>query len=152
VGTIYVAGHGGHFVKVALEIDPSATNPITVTNGPGEKLTVSMTKFADGSSTHKLHDARLDGNTLYWSTFNTDEDGKARYGAIDLATGQVTADKQIGIDARALVPAMDRDAEGNAAPGKSPIYCASGQTDRVFMPMTMTNEAYITVIPKLEIK
>ncbi|GAB4389359.1 MAG: hypothetical protein Kow0025_14240 [Thermodesulfovibrionales bacterium] len=136
-GTIYVAGHGGHFAKVNITIDPSnTTDPIGVSLS---KQTVSMVKFAEGDSQYKLHDARLDGTTLYWSTYNTDANGQVHYGKVNLATSAVT-DVAVDVDARATIPGVGLN--------KMPIYCASGQTANYFMPITMTNEAYITVIPK----
>jgi len=153
-GTIYVAGHGGHVAVVDVTIDPAdTTNPITV-NSLG-RIVVSSVKFAAGdpgefTSQYKLHDVRLEGDvldgTLYWSTYNTDANGQLHYGKIDLATSAVT-DKAIDVDARATLP--DRSVENR---NKMPMYCASGQTAGHFMPITMTHEAYISVIPKLLIK
>jgi WD40 repeat protein len=147
-GTLYIAGHGGHFAKTVVSIDPSNTaNPITVTSLTTQG--VSFQKFsgtgtaADNTSQYKLHDARLDGNTLYWSTYNTDANSLLHYGKIDLATGAVT-DETIPVDARVTIPAI--------APNMMPNYCASGQTDNYFMPITMAHEAYITVIPKSTIQ
>jgi chitodextrinase/cytochrome c553 len=159
-GTIYVAGHGGHFAEVVLNINPTnATNPIAVAtnlklNADTEAVKLEIAKkFPAGgpgasTSQYKLHDPRLDGDTLYWSTYNTDQNGKAHYGKIDLKTRKVTADIPYAVDPRATIPDMSVDEGKN----RTPIYCASGLTDRVYMPITMTNEAYITVIPKLGIK
>jgi hypothetical protein len=144
-GTIYVAGHGGHIAQVELSIDPSnREDPIQIKPLPLKqgKLTVSMRKFKDGTSQYKLHDARLDGNKLYWSTYNTDAHNKVHYGVIDLTTRKNISDIAIPVDPRATKPEVKPDA--------MPYYCASGLTSKYFMPMTMTHEAYITVVDKAD--
>ncbi len=155
-GTIYVAGHGGHFAKLAISIDASTpASPVIaapVAYSTLTKLDVSGAKFPStaaagtaNTSTHKLHDARLDAatNTLYWSTYNLDASNQLHYGKINLATSDVT-DMAIAVPARATMPGLVQD--------KQPYYCASAQTATAFFPCTMTNEAYITVIPKANIK
>jgi hypothetical protein len=162
-GTIYVAGHGGHFAKLAITIDDSGAEPVigtpipvpTSAHGtPGanslEKLTVTTDKFAAstagaGTSTRKLHDARLsaDGSTIFWSAYNVGADGKAHYGKLPAAGGTVV-DIAVDIPTRASWPGSTQDL--------MPIYCASGQTDTAFFPSTMTNEAYISVFPKADIQ
>jgi hypothetical protein len=140
-GTIYVAGHGGHFAQVELSIDPSnQEHPIQIKQM--EKLTVSKRKFKDGTSQYKLHDARLDGKKLYWSTYNTDAHDKLHYGVMDLTTGKNLSDIAIPVDPRATKPEVKPDA--------MPYYCASGLTAGYFMPMTMSHEAYITVVDKAD--
>ena len=140
-GTIYVAGQGGHFAEVHVTIDPSNEDqPIQIT--ANKKLTVSMLKHPNGHSQYKLHDGRLDGDTLYWSTYNTDVNDHLHYGKVDLATKKVT-DIAVPVDPRATMPAVKPDV--------SPYYCASGQTKGYFMPMTMTHEAYITVADKSDL-
>jgi hypothetical protein len=143
-GTIYVAGHGGHVAKAEVTVDPAnAAAPLVVKALPqdGAKLTVSMKKHENGSSQYKLHDVRLDGNTLYWSTYNTDVAGKIHYGTVNLSDAdKVTADIAVPVDPRATQPAVKPDA--------MPYYCASAQTKGYFMPMTMSHEAYITVVDK----
>ncbi|MBU2560043.1 hypothetical protein KKA03_04020, partial [archaeon] len=78
-GTLYVAGHGGHFAVAKVAIDPSdTTNPITV-----KKLSkIDLAPLETSPSTHKTHDARIDYGTdnLYWSTYMPDtltEEGKS---------------------------------------------------------------------------
>jgi hypothetical protein len=144
-GTIYVAGHGGHIAEVPITIDPSVTAaPITV--GTLGRVVVSTVKFADGAaggkSQYKLHDVRIDyaADTLYWSTYNTDANGQVHYGKNNLTSGALEADVAVDVNARATKPSVVMNT--------MPIYCASGQTTDYFMPITMTNEAYITVIPK----
>jgi hypothetical protein len=141
-GTVYVPGHGGHIAKVALTIDPSDTeNPITVNTL--DKIVVSSKKFSGtGTSQYKMHDVRIDGNTMYWSTFNTDENNKVHYGKVDLTTETVTDQEGLDIPDRATMPAPIPTGD------RGSIYCGSGQSDSAFMPITMTNEVYVTVIPK----
>jgi hypothetical protein len=144
-GTIYVAGHGGHFAQVELSIDPSnQEDPIQIKPLPLKqaKLTVSKRKHKNGQSQYKLHDARLDGNKLYWSTYNTDNNNKVHYGVIDLTTRKVTSDIAVPVDPRATKPAVKPDA--------MPYYCASGLTPGHFMPMSMTHEAYVTVVDRAD--
>ena len=147
-GTVYVPGHGGHIAKVALSIDPSnTTKPITIVGGL-DKIVVSSKKFSgtgtssDNTSQYKLHDVRIDGNTMYWSTFNTDENNKVHYGKVDLTTGAVTDKEGLDVPDRAILP------DPKSAGDRGSIYCGSGQSATAFMPITMTSEVYITVIPK----
>jgi len=56
----------------------------------------------------------------------------------------VIADYAIPVDPRATKPGIK--------PNSMPYYCASGQTKRHFMPVTMTSEAYVTVIDKKNMK
>lgn len=146
-GTVFIAGHGGHVAQVGVTIDPANTRePLTVKAQMQDnaKLTVSMKKHQNGSSEYKLHDVRLDGKELYWSTYNLDAAGKLHYGKVDLANGnKVVADIAVAVDPRASQPAPKPDA--------MPYYCASGQTKGYYMPMTMSNEAYITVIDKKDL-
>jgi hypothetical protein len=131
-GTVYIAGHGAHFAKVDLVIDPSNTDdPIAalVKDTTLNKVDVSTTDRAS----YKLHDARIDGTDMFWSTYLPDAGGLLHYGKVDLSDGSVTADLTIEPDDRATSGAY---------------YCASGQTATHFMPITMTNEGYITAIPK----
>lgn len=148
-GTVYIAGHGGHMAKAAVTIDPAnTTTPIVV--GTLDKLTVSSLKFTNTTadtvavpnktSQYKLHDVRLDGTTLYWSTYNTDINQAAHYGTFDLVTNTTGTDVAEPIPTGATNPVAGVD--------KMPIYCASGITPKAHMPMTMTHKAYITVIPR----
>jgi hypothetical protein len=135
-GTVYIAGHGAHFAKVELDIDPSnITEPIAALVKYGTLAKVDVSN--PGDTDYLLHDARIDGTDMYWSTYKLDADGLLHYGKVDLTTGTVTADLTVAPDARVLDPT-------NA----SSYYCASGQTATHFMPITMTNEGYITVISK----
>jgi hypothetical protein len=145
-GIIYVAGYGGHFAKVAITLNPQNSKPITVNHlylikVSDKKFTNTGTK-ADGTSQYKFHDVRLDGETIYWATYNTDERNMVHYGKVDLKTGAVT-DIPYHVDPRATFPKRGIN--------KMPIYCASGQTKTAYMPMTMSNEAYISIFPKSSI-
>jgi hypothetical protein len=146
-GTVFVAGHGGHVAQVAVTMDPGNTDsPLRVKARERDdaRLDISLKKHANGTSQYKLHDVRLDGNTLYWSTYNTDENLNLHYGAVDLSDGnKVIADVAVPVDPRSTKPALKPDA--------MPFYCASGQTKSYFMPMTMSNEAYISVIDKKDL-
>ena len=141
-GTVYVAGHGGHFAAADVEIDPSNDkNPINVVNL--DWVIIGNTK------THKTHDARIDPDDrtkLYWSTYKIDKTkegmkhGKrtVHVGVSDLTTGKVITDKPVQLSKRAK--------------WASPIYCASGLTKKSFLPVTMTGESYIDVFDKKTFK
>ncbi|HEX9049083.1 MAG TPA: hypothetical protein VF841_00960 [Anaeromyxobacter sp.] len=126
--TVYVAGHGGHFSKSDVVVDPNdAENPIQVKSL--DQVNVGTTE------THKLHDGRIDGTTLYWSTYALDKEGKLHVGKTDLKTGKVVKDVAFAPDPR--------------APAKTgPAYCASGQTKTSFMPVFMGSEGYVDVFDK----
>ncbi len=130
--TVYVAGHGGHFSKSTVTIDPSdAANPLKVAD-------LDMVSIGDTNS-HKTHDPRLDGKTLYWSTYAVDKEGKLHVGKSDAQSGKVIQDVALTPDPR--------------SPAKSPpAYCASGQTKTAFMPVFMGNEGYIDVFEKKTMK
>jgi hypothetical protein len=136
-GTIYVAGMGGHFAAAQVEIDPASPKPITVKK---------LDRIVIGNShTHPTHDARIDVNDntkMYWSTYKIDqekglENRIAHVGVSDLKTGKVLMDKEVKLD--------DKAAWTGA------LYCGSGQTKDSFIPLTMTNEAYIDVFNKKDL-
>ena len=129
--TVYVAGHGGHFAKADVTIDPNnAENPVKVNS-------LDMVSIGTPDS-HKTHDARIDSadsNTLFWSTYALDKDGKMHVGKSDLKTGKVIKDVALTPDPR--------------SPAKTgPVYCASGQSKAYYMPVFMGSEGYIDVIDK----
>lgn len=135
-GTIYVAGMGGHFAAAEVEVDPASPQPIMVKN---------LDRIVIGNkSTHPTHDARIDANDrtkMFWSTYKIDKDaGKktVHVGLSDLKTGKVLMDKAYQLD--------DRAAWTGA------LYCGSGQTKDSFIPVTMTNDAYIDVYAKDSLK
>jgi hypothetical protein len=135
--TVYVAGHGGHFAKADVTIDPSnADDPIKIK--ALDKVDIGDTK------THKTHDARIDSNdsnVLFWSTYQLDPNGKQHVGKSDLKTGKVLMDI-----------AMDPDARSSGGEKKMPIYCASGQSKANYMPVFMGTEGYVDVLDKKDLK
>ncbi|OGW57102.1 MAG: hypothetical protein A2Z09_05455 [Nitrospirae bacterium RBG_16_43_8] len=129
--TVYVAGHGGHFAKADLTVDPNNENdPIKIN---------SLNMVSIGSpANYKTHDARIDSansNILFWSTYALDDKGKMHVGKLDLKTGNVIKDVALDPDPR--------------APGTTgPIYCASGQSKNYYMPVFMGAEGYVDVFDK----
>jgi hypothetical protein len=129
--TVYIAGHGGHFSKAEVMVDPNnSTDPIKVN---------SLDMVSIGTTvSHKTHDARIDANdrnVLFWSTYALDKDGKHHVGKTDLKTGNVIMDIAMVPDPR--------------APGKTgPNYCASGQSKNNYLPIFMGSEGYIDVLDK----
>lgn len=129
--TLYVAGMGGHFAKADVTIDPNDTdNPIKVNN-------LDRVVIGD-KTTHPTHDPRVDvndRNTMFWTTYVLDPKGKAHVGKSDLKTGNVIKDVALDPDKR--------------SPGtKPPLYCASGQSRKYFMPVFMGNEGYVDIFDK----
>jgi hypothetical protein len=131
-GTMYVAGHGGHFAKADITVD-----------GKGIKLNkLDMISIGSGKG-YFTHDARIDSedNTkLFWSTYKPDpkNNGASHVGVSDLKTGKVIKD---------LVHPLDKGAKFTGA-----LYCGSGQSKKNFMPMTMTKVGYIDVFDKATLK
>ena len=126
--TVYVAGHGGHFAKLDVLVDPNdAENPIKVKSY--DKVDIGTT------DSHKMHDGRLDGSTLFFSTYALDKEGKLHVGKADVKTGKVVKDVAFTPDPRSPMKA-------------GPAYCASGQTKTAFMPVFMGNEGYVDVFNK----
>lgn len=132
-GTVYVAGMGGHFAKAAITIDPNnADNPIKVTD-------LDRVVIGD-KDTHPTHDARIDSNdssVLFWSTYKIDPNGKQHVGKSDLKTGNVIKDV-----------AMPPDPRSTGGEKKMPLYCASGQSKKYFMPVFMGTEGYVDLFDK----
>lgn len=135
--TVYVAGHGGHFAKADVTIDPNNTvDPIKIK--ALDKIDIGNTK------THKTHDARIDSTdstVMFWSTYQLDPEGKQHVGKSDLKTGKVLLDI-----------AMAPDKRSTGGEKKMPIYCASGQSKDNFMPVFMGSEAYVDVFDKKYLK
>lgn len=130
-GTVYVAGMGGHFSKADVTIDPSnAGQPIKV--NALDRVVIGEKK------THPTHDARIDvkdRNTMFWSTYVLDPGGKMHVGKSNLKTGKVIKDVALTPDSR--------------SPGaKPPIYCASGQSKKYYMPVFMGTEGFVDVFTK----
>ncbi len=132
--TFYVAAMGGHFAKAVCTIDPAKETPITCNE-------LTKIDIGDGSS-HPVHDARIDykdRNTMYWSTYKLDPaTGKTHVGKTDLRTGEVIQDVDVETPKQVQVTKK--------------MYCASGQTQDYFMPITMSNPAYIDVFAKKDLQ
>jgi len=135
--TVYVAGHGGHFAKADMTIDPNnADDPIKIK--ALNKIDIGDTK------THKTHDPRIDSNdstVMFWSTYQLDPKGKQHVGKSDLKTGKVLLDI-----------AMDPDKRSTGGEKQTQIYCGSGQSKDNFMPVFMGNEGYVDVFAKKDLK
>ncbi len=133
--TVYVAGHGGHFAKAEVTIDPSDANaPVKITNL--DKIDIGDSK------SHPTHDARIDSNdpnVLFWSTYIPDTNKKMHVGKSDLKTGKVIQDVTLTPDA------------ARAAGEKAPLYCASGQSKDFYMPVFMGTEGYVDVFTKKDL-
>jgi hypothetical protein len=132
---IYVAGMGGHFADAKVIIEPGKETPITITE-------LGKLDIGDGE-THPTHDARIDSkdrNIMYWSTYKLDKDGGSvtHVGKSDLSTGEVLQDTGVKTPAGVLNTAK--------------MYCASGQTDSFFIPVTMSKPGYISVVDKKTMK
>ena len=134
---MYVAGMGGHFADAKVVIEPGKDAPISI-------ATLDKIDIGDGD-THPTHDARIDAkdrNIMYWSTYKLDKSagGMTHIGKTDLSTGEVIKD----------VTVKTPDGVMNTAK----MYCASGQTDSSYMPITMSKPGYITVVDKktMEVK
>jgi hypothetical protein len=129
--TVYVAGHGGHFAKADVTIDPAnAAQPLKV-NGL-DKVDIGTPE------SHKFHDGRIDAkdaNLMFWSTYALDKEGKLHFGKSDLKSGKVIKDVAFAPDARAPMKA-------------GPAYCASGQSKSAFLPVFMGSEGYVDVVDK----
>ncbi len=133
--TVYVAGMGGHFAKADVTIDPAnTTEPVKI---------VSLDRIVIGNNkTHPTHDARIDVNdahTLFWSTYVLDPQGKMHVGKSDLTTGKVIKDIALTPDPRSMGT-------------KPPLYCASGQSKKDYMPVFMGMEGYVDVFDKVTMR
>ena len=129
-GTLYIAGMGGHFAKAEVTIDPSDQKQPIKVNQLGRIVVGNKTSYP-------LHDPRVDvkdRTKMYWSTYHSDPNGQVHVGVSDLKTGEVIKDVALDLDPRAAV--------------KSSVYCASGQAANSYLPVTMTDEAYIDVFDK----
>ncbi len=132
--TFYVAAMGGHFAKAECTIDPAAKNPIHLNK---------LTKIDIGDAeSHPVHDARIDvndPNIMFWSTYHIDpKTKKTHVGKTDLRTGKVIMDVDVDTPAAATIT--------------NHMYCASGQTKDMYMPVSMSNKGYIDVFRKSDLK
>lgn len=90
-------------------------------------------------ATHPTHDARIDDknrDVLFWSTYVLDPAGKMHVGKSDLKTGNVVKDVTMTPDPKAFVT-------------KPPGYCASGQSEKYYMPVFMGTEGYLDIYEKM---
>ena len=128
--TVYVAGMGGHFAAADVTIDPSnADAPVKINK-------LDRVVIGDKAS-HPTHDARIDSadpNTMFWSTYKLDADGKMHIGKTDLKTGNVIKDVALPLDERSSA--------------KGPMFCASGQSTSYYMPVFMGVEGFVDVVDK----
>jgi hypothetical protein len=134
-GTLYVAGMGGHFAVVEVGIDPSAAQPIQITS-------IDRIELGDAAS-YPTHDPRIDNkdrNTMYWSTYKKDKaaNNQLHVGKVDLKTGKILADTKLSLPEEATWAGAN--------------YCGSGQSDKYYIPITMSKEGYIDVIDKATMK
>ena len=128
--TAYVAGHGGHFAKIDVAIDPNnADSPLQVKG---------LDRFVVGDAkNYAMHDVRIDSNDsniTFWSTYIPDKDGNMHVGKSDLKSGDKLKDVVIAQD--------DRSTK------KPPLYCASGQSKNSYMPVFMGVEGFVDVFDK----
>jgi len=132
--TFYVAGMGGHFAKADMTIEPSSPNPLHL-------HALDRIEIGD-EETHPTHDARIDNqnrNIMFWSTYHIDPNTKTPHvGKTDLLTGKVLQDLTVSVPPEAT--------------HTSHMYCASAQTKDYYLPITMTNKAYIDVFRKSDMK
>ncbi len=133
-GTVYVAGDGGHYAVADITIDPSAAEPIKL-NKDLDRIVVAA---------QAIHDVRIDNKDRtkgYFSTYQLDEKaGAQKYhrGVVDFKTGKVTTDNVETLPERAAWAGA--------------VFCASGQTTKDYIPVSMTQEAFIQIVDKATMK
>lgn len=132
--TFYVAGMGGHFAKADMTIEPSSPSPL--------HLHALHRIIIGDKDNHPTHDARIDKenrNVMFWSTYHIDkETGMPHVGKSDLLTGEILKDVNVPVPPEAT--------------HTHHMYCASAQTKDYYLPITMTNKAYIDVFRKSDLK
>ncbi len=132
--TFYVAAMGGHFAQAEMTIEPSSPSPLHLHG-------LSRIEIGD-AETHPTHDARIDAmnrNVMFWSTYHIDPNtGAPHVGKSDLLTGKVLKDISVPVPPEAT--------------HTHHMYCASAQTKDYYIPITMTNKAYIDVFDKKDMK
>jgi len=135
-GELYVAAMGGHFAKAEVTIDPSDTK------APIHLNALSRMEIGD-EETHPTHDPRVDvtdRNKLFWSTYHIDPNTKTPHvGVTDISTGKVIKD--------VLSPIPKQGTKHTTH-----VYCASAQTKDYYLPITMTDNAFIDVYRKSDLK
>jgi len=144
-GRILVAGHGGHIADAEIVIDPTASaDTIRIPNytvWTGNKLHfIPLGDAADYAS----HDVRIDNqdpNTAFWSNY-TSKKPSVLVGKVDLRTHRWTAERRLDLPKEVL--------DFGKTTTKT-LYCASGQTEKYFLPIFMGYPGFIDVIDKKDL-
>lgn len=127
-GTVYLPGMGGHIAVAKLEIDPeNAESPITVAN---------LDKIRLGAAdTWATHDVRIDQEkgVAFSAAYVKPADGKIRVAKIDLATAKMVSEVQVDPSPKYV---------------DGPMFCASGQSKDMYLPVSMGYEGWIDVFDK----
>ncbi len=131
--TFYIAGMGGHFAVADITVVPGDQNPLHLNQ---------LDRIVIGDNeTHPTHDPRIDVNNrkvMFWSTYHLDPDTQQTHvGKTDLATGRKILDIN--------VPTPEGVTHNHD------LYCASAQTREYYLPISMTNRAYIDVFRKADL-
>jgi hypothetical protein len=147
-GRVLVAGHGGHIADANVVINPTAAkDTINIPSyllWTGNKLHfVPLGESAD----HAIHDVRVDSqnpNIAFWSTY-TAKKPSVIVGKADLKTNKWLVEKKLDLPKEVI--------EFGKTTTKT-LYCASGQTEKYFLPIFMGYPGFIDVIDKktLELK
>ncbi len=147
-GRVLVAGHGGHIADAHVVINPAASkDTIKIPSyliWTGDKLHfIPLGESAD----HAIHDVRVDcqdPNTVFWSTY-TAKKPSVIVGKADLKTDKWRVEKKLDLPKEVL--------DFGKTTTKT-LYCASGQTEKYFLPIFMGYPGFIDVIDKktLELK
>jgi hypothetical protein len=165
-GTVYMATEmGGHIGIFNLSIDPTATVPITVTNGGGNGTKKDLGGVSAGTSAdHINHDVRYDdaAKKVYYSAIIPNDAltssptlSRAIVGYYDL-TANTLVDVKVDVDAGASATIMAAQLPStDMVVGLPLVYCASAQetvggTD-YFTTLSMTVPAYIDTFKKSDI-
>ncbi|MBE0446725.1 MAG: hypothetical protein IBX64_01195 [Actinobacteria bacterium] len=135
-GTVYLPGMGGHIAVANVEIDPSNSDePIKIV-GKLDKIHLGN---KEEWATHDVRVDKEDNNVAYSSSYVKDSNGKIRVAKIDLANLEMTQEELLDVHERLI---------------EQPMYCASGQSKDMFLPVMMGYEGWIDVVNKesLELK
>ena len=161
-GTLYMASEsGGHVGVFPITIDPSKANPITVNTASVGRIQLKG-QWSNPATKIYLHDVRLDGNKLYYSSFftgptNTTGESTAHIGYVDLTTALTNGTTNQANDSTTHIDAAAADTIAFAlnamgvGSGLRAIYCASGQSPTHYFPMSMSFPAYVDVFAKSDL-
>ncbi len=147
-GRVLVAGHGGHIADANVVINPAAAkDTIKIPSyliWTGDKLNF-IPLGATGD--HAIHDVRVDSqdpNTVFWSTY-TAKKPSVIVGKADLKTDKWRVEKKLDLPKEVI--------DFGQTTTKT-LYCASGQSEKYFIPIFMGYPGFIDVIDKktLELK